>query len=79
MPQKYKIKKVTEKPFRGDDGEDISYFWYRALRLSDNTTIQFGSTFGGLKEGETYDLEIEKYERVGGRLGYRDVTDRGDE
>jgi len=62
---KVKILKSKSKPFPGDQGNDIPYFWYDAVRLDTETKFQFGSRDGGHDIGSEYDLEIYKSEDSG--------------
>jgi len=62
---KVKILKAKEKSFAGDEGEEIKYFWYDAVRLNDQTKFQFGSRKGGHEIGKEYELEIYKSEESG--------------
>jgi len=72
---RYKIKDVKEKPFTGEDGEKIPYFWYKAERISDGVTLTIGSKNGDLKIGEEEDLDVEKREKIRGGFTYIDVTE----
>lgn len=66
------IKKKTNKPFDGADGERRDYFWY--LGQDQNGLVKrFGSSDGSHQEGETYDLNIEEYEQSNGRKGLKEV------
>lgn len=71
-----KVKIVSKRtaPFKGRDGEEVQYTWYKALRLSDQTTIEFGSREGEHEVDETYDLELEKRELPRGGYGYRELV-----
>jgi hypothetical protein len=62
---KIKLLKKTCRPFLTDDGENLDYFWYKAIRSDDGVTFQFGSMDGAheLTDGEL-DLDIEKTEIV---------------
>lgn len=71
--EKFKIKSKRDGSFNGTDGR-VSYTWYKALRLKDGVTLEFGSKNAGYNAGEELDLELEKSERSGGRFGYKDVT-----
>lgn len=72
---KLKILSVKNKPFKTDEGDDMDYFWYRAIRESDGVTIQFGSKTGEHAVGQTLDLNIEKTERTGGKFGYKEIAE----
>lgn len=70
---KLKIKKVKPSPFTGSEGDQIEYFWYKALRLSDGITLDFGSA----KEYEVdqeVELDLEKTELSGGKFRYKEAT-----
>jgi len=72
---KLKIIKRKDGSFQGSDGEQVNYFWYDGIRLSDDTLIQFGSREGGHAEGETMDLEVVRYEKKDGSIGYKEVAE----
>jgi len=59
-----KITEMKARPFQTDEGEMLEYFWYKAIRLADQVSFQFGSMNGGHGVGEELDLEIEKTEAV---------------
>src|SRR5947207_1083632 len=61
MKQSYKIDKKRDKPFTGDDGEKVPYFWYSATR-GDGVKIQFGTSNGLFEVGQVVELELEKRE-----------------
>lgn len=67
------IKSVKNKPFTRDDGSTTDYFWYRAVRLADGVTFQFGSMTGGHELEKELDLNIEKTEKISGGFGYKEV------
>lgn len=69
------LKSRKASPFTNDDGEEMQYFWYKAERLSDNVTIRFGSQEGGHVLDEELDLDIEKYERDNGKIGYKETKE----
>lgn len=69
---KLHIIKKTEKPFKGDDGEQRDYYWYIGQK-EDQTAIRFGSANGEHEEGETYDILLETYEQSNGRSGLKEV------
>jgi hypothetical protein len=73
MRANLKILKRKDGSFQGDSGEPVSYFWYKAERLSDGMTIEFGSREGGHEEGTEIETELEKFERPGGRIGYKEI------
>lgn len=72
---KITIKSVKPKPFTNDDGEQMDYYWYRAERSNDMVTFQFGSTDGNHPIGEELDLDIEKYEKSNGKIGYKEIIE----
>jgi len=59
-----KIIEKKEKPFTGDSGEEISYFWYKAVREGDGITIKFGSMRDDHVLGDIEEVELEKSERI---------------
>jgi len=72
---KINITKVKDGSFPGEDGQGvIKYFWHKAQRFdSEGTPIAF--EFGSPEEhavGEC-DLELEKYEKKNGQMGWREV------
>lgn len=72
---KLTIKSVKVKPFTNDDGEQMNYYWYRAERAYDQVTFQFGSTYENHPIGEELDLDIEKYEKSNGKIGYKEIRE----
>lgn len=70
---KLKILSVKNKPFTTDDGDTRDYFWYRAERVEDGVTLQFGSKDGEHEIGKVFDLAMDKSEGKDqkGRLVYR--------
>lgn len=72
---KYEIKKVRDGSFKNDEGELIPYFWIKALRLEDNVSLEFGSKSGDFEIGDEVELELEKTERAGGKVGYKHVPE----
>lgn len=67
------IKSVKAKPFTNDDGDVMDYYWYRAERSSDQVSFQFGSQYGDHPIGEAVTLELEKYEKANGKIGYKEL------
>jgi len=60
-----KITGKKMKPFMGDEGDQIDYYWYSAERLDNQATIKFGSMDPNKEIGETIQqLKLEKTERV---------------
>jgi len=70
-----KIKIIKKRPgdFQGRDGETVEYYWYKAIRSSDEVTIEFGSKDGGLKFDQEIDINIEKSEDPRGGFRYKHV------
>lgn len=67
------IKKVTPRPFEGSSGEQIKYYWYKALRGHDAVTIEFGSR-NEYEVDDELDLDLEKTEISGGRFRYKEIS-----
>lgn len=59
-----KVLSKAEGTFIGTDGKEHTYFWYDAVRLSDDTVIHFGSKTGTYELGNEYDLMLGKFERT---------------
>jgi len=70
---RYEILKQDIKPFTTDEGEQMDYYWYKAIREHDEVTIRFGSTNGDYSVGDSYEIDLEKYERKDGNTGYKEV------
>lgn len=68
-----KIKDVRESKFNGRTGEEVTYYWYRATRLSDKCNIRFGSKNGEYESGDEVDLNVEKFELPSGQVMYKEV------
>jgi len=67
-----KITGKKLKPFMGDEGEAIDYYWYVAERLDNQTTIKFGSMYPNKEIGESIQqIDLEKSERVSERAGIK--------
>jgi len=65
MIGKYEITEKKVKPFIGDEGEEIDYAWYKALREADGVSIKFGSLDTSHDVGDKHlELNIEKTERL---------------
>lgn len=66
------VQKVKNGNFKGDDGEQIEYYWVTALREGDGVTIQFG-TRNEYEVNEKIDIDIQKSEYLDpkGRIQYR--------
>jgi len=69
---KIRIIKVTDGSFKGSEGESIPYFYFQAVRLSDEVNFEFGSTVEH-SEGE-FDLNLVKYEKKNGRIAWKEVV-----
>ncbi len=58
-----KIKSKKDGSFTSNTtGDEVEYYWYKALRVSDDVTIDFGSVDGEYEVGEEHELNIEKTE-----------------
>lgn len=68
-----KLVEVKDRSFTGDDGRDIDYYFYKAVRESDGVTIQVGCKEGDLPLNKVADYEVEKTEGVdkNGKIVYR--------
>lgn len=54
------IKGKKEKSFLGDDGAEISYYWYVALDKTSGMIKKFGSTDGSHEINKEYDILLEQ-------------------
>jgi len=72
MPkQKYVVKEDSKsKPFQGDGGEMVPWFYTKLLRVSDGVSIEAGGKMGFKKDEEVV-LEIEKIEKDNGGFRYK--------
>lgn len=61
---KLKITDKKEKPFIGDEGDEINYFWYTGVREDDGVSIKFGSMNPDYQVNETVDVNLEKTEKI---------------
>jgi len=68
-----KILKRKLGNFQGDDGEHIDYYWYDAVRKEDDMLIQFGSREGGHEPNTEHELNVVRYERKDGKMGYKEL------
>lgn len=75
MTTTVKIEDIRHKPFTGADGEEVDYYWTKAVRRRDGITFTFGTTVDHSQQmGQSVDLNIEKYENSQGRTGYREIV-----
>jgi len=70
---KVKILDKQEGNFTGRAGEEVEYYWYKAIRLDNDVNIRFGSRNGEWEKGQTADILIEKHERPNGEFMYKEV------
>lgn len=68
---KFKIKKRTEKPFKGSDGDSVPYFWYVIDDLDEGVEREAGSLWEGGEVGKEYDREVVRVERSNGKKGWK--------
>lgn len=74
---KVKISEKKVKPFIGDDGEQRPYAWYKAIRIDDGVTFQFGSKNLEHEVGDEVEINLEKSEALRGgkvKLTYKEVS-----
>lgn len=74
MLNQYKIIEKNFKPFRGKmDNEMRDWYWYKAIRKSDNAEITFGTANGMYELNETIETDI--YSKVGtdGKVRFLEV------
>jgi hypothetical protein len=73
---KLTITEKTAKPFVGDEGNEIEYYWYKGVR-EDGIAIRFGSTDGEHEMGKTVEINLEKTERIDKKgnvkIGYKET------
>jgi hypothetical protein len=67
---KFKIKKRTEKPFKGSDGDMVPYFWYVIMDLDADVQREAGTLWGEGEVGKEYDREVVPVERSNGKKGW---------
>lgn len=72
--EKFEIIKRNIKPFKGSEGEEVQYAWYKTKRLVDGVSLEFGSMDITHEEGESVELNLEKRELSSGKLGWREVV-----
>jgi len=61
----------------GRDGNNLDYFWYRAVRASDGVSFRFGSRDGSHEPEKDYELNIVKEETERGTFMYKELTGMG--
>lgn len=68
----YKILEKKQKNFTSDNGDEIEYFWYKALR-GDGVSLKFGSLNGDHEVEKEVDINLEKTEYIDkkGNLNFR--------
>jgi len=68
------VKRIKDGGFSGDDGNRVEYAWVK-LETEDGLTVEFGTKDASMfEEGEDVEVEVEKYERKGGKYGYKLVS-----
>jgi len=70
-----KIIKKKNGSFTGSDGDTVEYYWYKAKRISDDMTLEFGSRDGKHDEDDEVDLNLEKFEYSKRHQRYREVSE----
>lgn len=65
----------TLKPFKGDEGEMIPYCWYKAERITDGVTLQFGSKHTAYEIGDEIETALEKREGKGGKARWIEIQE----
>jgi len=73
MQLKLKITECKAKPFSGEEGEQIAYFWHKAERADNGVTISFGSKREHAV-GEESTFELEKSEGADGKARYKEIV-----
>jgi len=68
-----KIHKVRSKPFKGEEGDMIPYFWYDGEK-QDGLAINFGSKIAGHKVGTQVDVLLQEKTGKDGQTRYTEVT-----
>jgi len=70
---KLKILRVNAKPFSGQGGEEVAYYWTKA-EMEDGTKIEFGTKNDYTDIiGETEEIEVEKQVFSNGKKGFKEV------
>lgn len=69
-----KITAKKAKPFVGDEGEEVEYFWYTSIREGDGITIKFGSMRSDHEIGDVEEIDLEKTERITEKNGQRKIN-----
>jgi len=69
---KVKILEVKDGSFTGSEGDKVSYFYHKAIRVADDINFEFGSTVEHA-QGE-YDLNLVKYEKKSGKVAWKEVV-----
>jgi len=68
-----KILSKREKPFKGDDGKMIPWYWYKAERTSDALALEIGSS-QSYEESDEEEMELQKVERQDGKFWYKELV-----
>jgi len=70
---KVKILDKQEGDFIGRGGENVEYYWYKAIRLDNDVNIRFGSRNNEWEKGQVADISIEKHEKPNGEFMYKEM------
>lgn len=69
-----KITKITPKPFKGTEGDEINYFWIKA-ETTDGEMIEYGTKRDDYAMDDVdFEVELEKmarYDSEGKQKGFR--------
>jgi len=71
------ITEKKAKPFAGNDGKEMDYFWYKGEK-KDGLTISFGSIDGSHEIGDNVDVDLEKTEKSNGGFVYKERVKPGE-
>lgn len=66
---KYEVTKVKDGSFTGEEGDAVIGFWV-SVKGDDGIVREFW-TKQDYKAGQTIEVDLEKYEKRNGKIGYR--------
>lgn len=69
---KLKIVKKEPKPFTGDDGEDLAWFWYRAEK-DNGFLVRFGSNQDH-EIGQTVEIHLSEEISANNKKWLKEIT-----
>lgn len=69
----FRVEKITKKPFKGQDGTMVDYWWITATRSVDEVSFTFGTKLLKYQEGGEYSANLIKTESSNGKVIWKEA------